>query len=293
MNIFENKWKSYKIEEQFHISEMISMFKQTLPSGNTFKGEFHDFWECFYVISGEACVTENNHIYNLKARDIIFHKPLSLHKFTITGNEDTTVLIFAFILSGNMESFFRDKVLHLNHYQKNIITQMLEYIQICETEYSFDNPITTASNEVVYDYLTRFSEIPTYLQTITTYLYQLFLSLATDSKRTLSASSKEAEIFSNTVSFMKENLCETLSVSKIAQHNTISEAALKRIFCKYTGIGIHKYFLILKLNYATKLLENGHSVNEVTEKLGFNNQSYFSRAYKREFGISPSSVKQK
>lgn len=287
------KWTAYEVKQQFHIPAIITIFKQIIPCGNSFNGELHDFWECFYLVSGEACVTENDHIYNLKTGDIIFHKPMSLHKFTITGKEDATILVFSYILSGNMASFFRDKVFHLNMEQKNILVQMMDYMQLCQSEHDFLIIKVLKDKKVLYDYVTKFAQIPTYLQTVTTYLYQLFLSLATDSTRTPQATSKETDIFSSTVSYMKENLCRNLTVSEIAQHNTVSQAALKRIFCKYAGMGIHKYFLILKLNYATKLLESGNSINEISEKLGFPNQSYFSRAYKREFGISPSSVKQR
>ena len=64
----------------------------------------------------------------------------------------------------------------------------------------------------------------------------------------------------------------------------------KVLFEKYAGISIHKYFLKLKFKVATKLLKEGLSVSEVSEKLNFSSQSYFSVSYKREMRISPSEI---
>lgn len=70
----------------------------------------------------------------------------------------------------------------------------------------------------------------------------------------------------------------------------MSQATLKRIFARYTGIGIHKYFLQLKIKSATELLQSGMNVCQTSEKLGFSSQCYFSTVYKRETGKSPSEV---
>ena len=51
--------------------------------------------------------------------------------------------------------------------------------------------------------------------------------------------------------------------------------------------GIHKFFVILRLNAAAELLQEGYSVGETAEKLGFSSQSYLSSAYRREFGVWP------
>ena len=66
---------------------------------------------------------------------------------------------------------------------------------------------------------------------------------------------------------------------------------LKRVFSKFAGMSVHKYFLNLKLNAALKLLQSGKTVTEVTETLNFSSQSYFSSAFKRETGKLPSEFK--
>ena len=48
---------------------------------------------------------------------------------------------------------------------------------------------------------------------------------------------------------------------------------------------------IRKIKAAIELLQDGENVSNVAERIGFGSQSYFSKAFKRETGISPSEFK--
>lgn len=91
--------------------------------------------------------------------------------------------------------------------------------------------------------------------------------------------------------YMNSNIHTRTKVSDIAKSFNVSESTLKRIFGKFTGIGVHHYFVQLKMKTATELLQNGVSVGSVSEKPGFSSPGYFSAAYKRETGINPSEIK--
>ena len=60
---------------------------------------------------------------------------------------------------------------------------------------------------------------------------------------------------------------------------------------EFLGFGTMKYFNILKMQKALALLEQGVSVRDVGERLGFDSQSYFSTSFKRHFGYSPTHIK--
>ena len=90
---------------------------------------------------------------------------------------------------------------------------------------------------------------------------------------------------------MIANLTKNVTVENIAKHLHISPTSLKNIFKQYTGMGVHKYFLRMKINWATELLNDGYSVSETSNILGFSNVSYFSAAYKRETGLLPKNIR--
>lgn len=277
-------WLAYSIKEQIRITDMYSLFEIHYDNGYEFPGESHNFWECLYVMEGEVCVSGDERVYNLSQGAIIFHKPLELHKFIVNGAKGADLLIFSFAAEGPLTSYLRNKVFELSHAQKKIIDSLLSYVHSQVRE-------MPCEETVVRLYLELFHTLPTYSQMLTTYLQQLMLSLAEKGAVSTASAAPDAIIFSNAINYLNSNIHRQPTVREIARYCNVSEASIKRIFEKYAGIGVHKYLLKLKIKVAAELLQDGESVSNVAEKLGFNSQSYFSRAFKRETGMMPSSLR--
>ena len=117
----EKVWLSYPVTEQIHITDMYSLFKVHYDNGFAFHGEAHNFWECFFVMDGEVCVSADERVYNLMRGEIIFHKPLEFHKFIVNGFRGATVLVFSFTAEGPLTGWLRDKVFSLSNSQNQIV----------------------------------------------------------------------------------------------------------------------------------------------------------------------------
>ncbi len=64
--------------------------------------------------------------------------------------------------------------------------------------------------------------------------------------------------------------------------------SLSRLFKQETGITIFLYLKQVRLNHARELLATTHlKLDEISSLTGFCDQYYFSKEFKREFGISP------
>ncbi len=277
-------WLAYPIKEQIRITDMYSLFVVHYDCGYAFPGESHNFWECVYIIKGEACISGNERVYNLAQGSIIFHKPLELHKFIVNGKDGADMLIFSFTAEGPLTAYLEEKVFILSDFQKSIADSLLLFIG--------EHLKPTADSEDLYrSGLEPFRTKPTYFQMLAAYLHQLMLSLADAGAVSAVSSAPDAVIFRQAISYLNSNIHRQPSVPELARFCNISESGLKRIFDKYAGIGIHKYLLKLKIKTAAELLQQGESVSCVAEKLGFNSQSYFSRAFRRETGVTPSSLK--
>ena len=277
-------WQPIKNDMQIHIENIYTMFKVHHKNDYEFGGEVHDFWECLYVIDGDVQVACDERVYALMQGDMIFHQPMELHKFSVTNEQGATLFIFSFNLDGKLRDNFKNSVFSLNREQRRIISDL-----ICYTEAKADE-LNIEQNEFTRLLIpAEKSEI--YLQRVVCYLYQLFLSLADNGRITSSISTYETKLFKDAVRFMQTNVAGQLTVNDIARHCKISQSGLKRIFNKFAGISVHKYYLNLKLNAAINLLQSGSTVSEVSDTLNFSSQSYFSAAFKREFGTSPSKFK--
>ena len=267
----------------FSISRFYTFFLKKFDKDFVFKGEFHNFWECVYVVSGTITVSADDRVYNLSSGEIIFHKPMELHKFAVADEDGATLLIFSFALAGPLYEYFSNKVFSLNEEQKNIISLTIDYMEEKAKLLPDDKEYSFYTKYLKY---AGYSEI--YYARITSFIYQFFLSLADNGTTLKSLSTPETEVLKKAVRYMQSNITVNLTVEDIAEECQISISGLKRIFAKYAGISVHKYFLNLKLNEAMELLTLGKTVTEVTYELNFCSQSYFSVVFKREIGKSPS-----
>lgn len=75
----------------------------------------------------------------------------------------------------------------------------------------------------------------------------------------------------------------------LADKMAMSVSQLSRKINGITGYSTIAYVLRLKLNKAKKMLADGNiAVSEVSDACGFYDASYFSRVFKKEFGVTPS-----
>ena len=278
-------WRSYAVKEQIKIEKLYSLFKRHYEKGYNFAGEMHDFWEAVYVIDGEVIISADENVHNFKSGDIIFHKPLELHKFSIVGDEGATLLIFSFSMSGELCKKAERRALHIDKHGRHIINSFIEFL-----EFEVEKHPEIENNYSFTDVLPHFADDESFLQTVTLYIYRVLLSIATNENALAKTKNHETEIFKQALTLMNQRVAESLSVNELARQLNLSVSSLKRLFDKYAGMSVHKYFLTLKIKTATLMLKEGMSVNEVSDCLGFSSQGYFSAAYKRETGINPSQI---
>lgn len=87
---------------------------------------------------------------------------------------------------------------------------------------------------------------------------------------------------------MMERMGETLDMQSMARDLHLSYVYFRHIFKYYTGISPHHYHLQLRINRAKELLKGtAMSVKDISATLGFENQNYFSRLFKKKIGLSP------
>ena len=274
----DQKWKPFEVKNQITITSFYSMFEACFKTSYSFPGEYHAFWECLYVLDGTICVSGNERVYTLSKGEMIFYKPLEMHKFYVKGNAPARLFIFSFSAEGEMMTFFYDRVFRLSAKQKDIMKSLLKYVRREKNK----------AQDKISEYLYARRGKSAYLQTAAAYVTLLFLSLIDDAKTAPESYSPDAEIFKKAVKIMNEEIFNTLSIDDLASQCSISRSGLKRIFGKYAGLGVHEYFMKLKINLAARYLKSGKSVSQTAELLGFSGASYFSYAFKRETGISPS-----
>jgi YesN/AraC family two-component response regulator len=79
-----------------------------------------------------------------------------------------------------------------------------------------------------------------------------------------------------------------ISLQSVAKMMKMSPTYLGRIFKKNESISLAEYINEVRLKRAVELLENKNiSVNEIWEKVGYANRSYFFKLFKSKYGTTP------
>lgn len=83
---------------------------------------------------------------------------------------------------------------------------------------------------------------------------------------------------------------EDLSLKEIAATVFATPAYVSSLFKKETGNSITEYITICRMRTAAELLQQEHelSLTAVSERVGYTDPYYFSRCFKKYYGITPS-----
>lgn len=87
-----------------------------------------------------------------------------------------------------------------------------------------------------------------------------------------------------------------LSLQYVANEFNVNASYLSRIFHKEVGISFGEYLTNLRLDHAVKLIESSErdiKIYEISNRVGYSSQHYFSRVFKKRFGVSPVDYKKK
>jgi AraC-like DNA-binding protein len=90
-------------------------------------------------------------------------------------------------------------------------------------------------------------------------------------------------------SLMEANVSGAINLPGISEQIGISTSRFNEIFKTYTSMTPYQYYMQLKIKKAADLLEQRDApIKEVAYSLGFEDQYYFSRFFKKKTGIAPS-----
>ncbi len=93
------------------------------------------------------------------------------------------------------------------------------------------------------------------------------------------------------IDFLNKNYMYELTVEDIAHYTGRSLATFKRDFKKVSSLTPEKWLIRKRLEAAYAMMQEGEKkIADIYTKVGFKNQSHFSAAFKKQYGVSPTAV---
>lgn len=96
------------------------------------------------------------------------------------------------------------------------------------------------------------------------------------------------------ISYIQEHYMEELSNAAIGQALNFHPNYLNRLMLKNTGRSLHQYLLYFRLTKALDRLQSTTlTIAQIAEQCGFADTGHFTKAFKKQFGVSPKGMRGK
>lgn len=221
-----------------------------------------------YVHSGKVDITNNKETTVFNKNNIIIYKPYQPQKYTYIACPDSEIYWIHF------NGVFAEKILedlNLNCHYKPIKPNKLIVKLFCD----------------IYQSLI---EKKTNYEITCNYLFLMLLSVFSESAQNPSDTkeSRKQHQIKQLLTEIDANIKNYHSIDDLASFCSMSNSTFIKLFTSTVGFPPIEYLNTRKLEHSSYLLtETDYSISEIAETCGFQNQFYFSKMFKKKFGVSP------
>ncbi len=102
---------------------------------------------------------------------------------------------------------------------------------------------------------------------------------------------EDRKLTKDTYELINDSLDTNFTLDTLASNVNLSKYHFLRLFKKEFGLTPHAFIINQRLNRANKLIQKGISISQASVEVGFNDQSHYSRNFKKFFGYTPLTLK--
>ncbi|MCY9552490.1 AraC family transcriptional regulator [Paenibacillus apiarius] len=104
-----------------------------------------------------------------------------------------------------------------------------------------------------------------------------------------SGSSPSKRVIEEAIEYINGHYMNPLTLDELAELHAMTPKRFSYFFHKYTGYRPIDYLINYRMERASELLKAGNfPVRDIAVSVGYANPLYFSRVFKKKFGVSPS-----
>lgn len=247
---------------------------------------WHDEIEILYIESGSLSITIHQTAYAGSAGDIFLVNPKEIHGMSA---EDPSTRYHAFVFPLRFVTFLLRNNSSNDFYQPLSEGRLLLHNHIYFNHISREKPLRELEAVILKLIALQKSKSVTRRMGIQLYCTELlYLLYAGDAFHRLVPSDTAQDINREIITYLQNNYAGKISLHELANTFHMSEKYFSRYFKNNFQLTLTDYLSSLRLENASKLLsETTLPITEIALQCGFNNVSYFIRAFKDAFGCSP------
>lgn len=263
--------------------DTFEVFHYREPRPNTVEVHHHDFYEVYYLLSGEVGYWVDGRIIRMRSGDLLLINPLELHRPILEGKNKIYERIVLWINKEYLEGLFSDQI----KLSRCFDTSLPTHTHLIRPAVSERSALTARMGELVREYYSP--EMGSDLCA-----YGMFLQLMVQMNRMAQQGQTRqeetqqlSELVQKALVFIGENLNQPITLEGLSSRFFVSKYYLSHAFTKEVGVSVYRYIMLRRLLMARQLLSAGETAGQVCRNCGFSDYTSFYRAFKSEYGISP------
>ncbi len=242
-----------------------------------FRFHYHEFDKIILFKSGKASYIIEGKEYCLKPNDILLVRHGDIHKPVIKSNVPYERIVIwinsSFLKSADGLSACFDKAaenhIHLIRLADNHAKEIFSIIEKLIHE---DSDIFAA--KLMQDCI--FTE------------FMILINRAVINYNGIPIDYKSDKLTDEIIEYINNHLSDDLTLDRISNEFYLNRYYLMHKFKRITGKTIYNYIISKRLIYSASLISSGETAKTACFESGFNNYSVFLKAFKKEFGCTPS-----
>lgn len=248
---------------------------------------WHQEWEAALITEGTCLVAAENRKVTLHAGEGFFINSGILHgcwDLESTGCRFHSLVFHPRLVGGSLDSiFYHDFILPLTE------APAFKFLPL----YPFEPWQKTALDALENGWQACTREVPGYPFLVRNYLsefvYLLCSHLPSTQRSPNQKSLRDAERIKTMLSHIHAHYGNPLTIRGIAASASISESECLRCFHTAIGTSPIRYLKQYRIQQAARmLLQTNAKISEIAEQCGFQDMSYFTRAFREQTGTVPS-----
>ena len=278
--------------EQVVIDSVSSIFYFEFDDSFQDVMEVHPEWELVYIDRGECEVVTNEEQFLLKQGEMYFHRPYEPHMLRIASGSYANVFIVSFFTDSYAMRYVKNRKLEANLTIKQQISAILH-----ETNNTYETPLNEYAGTVLRPKTVNRlwggeQSIRLRIELMLIELIRVNITMMNRPKNMRSKEMITDGFCLKVIDFMSKHLYGTFSMDDLSRELSFSKSYISKRFVINCDCSVKDYFLMMKIDEAKRLIrETDKNFFEISELLMFSNSNYFSNAFKRRVGMTPSQYK--
>ena len=263
-------------------TDTFEIFHYKEPRPDTVEVHHHDFYEVYFLLSGQVEYWVEGRILRPSAGDLLLINPMELHRPMIHPNSSTYERIVLWINKTYLEGLTEGGQL-----SRCFDPSLPNLIRPTAAERTALTAWLSGLVRECYsrDFCSEYSAFALFLQ----FMVQLNrIALQTQPQQL------EEKAVSNLVDrvlyYISHHISEELTLDGLAEQFFVSKYHLSHTFTREVGVSLHRYITLRRLLMARQLLSAGVPAGQASAACGFSDYTSFYRAFKAEYGIGPGAV---